>query len=167
MPVPAVHDTPPPACDPAEVSPAARSTSPPSCVALSPTVNVKSPLCPDTASPESTEIRPLVPSLAVRVAIDISPLTPDTPELNDAIVIAPLVVEVPWPLVTVMDPPDFFTDYNDTLLITYLCSLTQCANSTNELLDKFSVESERGLGGGGRGKLGVRSMGNLGMGGFM
>ena len=68
----------------------------------------------------------------------------------------------------VMDPPDFFTDYNDTLLITYLCSLTQCANSTNELLDKFSVESERGLGGGGRGgKLGVRSMGNLGMGGFM
>ncbi len=43
----------------------------------------------------------------------------------------------------VTDPPDFFTDYNDTLLITYLCSLTQCANSTNELLDKFAVESER------------------------
>ena len=51
----------------------------------------------------------------------------------------------------VTDPPDFFTDYNDTLLITYLCSLTQCANSTNELLDKFAVESERGLGGGGGG----------------
>ena len=50
----------------------------------------------------------------------------------------------------IVDPPDFFTDYNDTLLITYLCSITQCANSTNELLDKFSVEHDRrGTGGGG------------------
>jgi COP9 signalosome complex subunit 6 len=61
----------------------------------------------------------------------------------------------------VMDPPDFFTDYNDTLLITYLCSLTQCANSTNELLDKFAVESERshGPGGGRSHKLGPGRMG--------
>jgi COP9 signalosome complex subunit 6 len=53
----------------------------------------------------------------------------------------------------VTDPPDFFTDYNDTLLVTYLCSLTQCANSTNDLLDKFAVEGDSGLGrsgGGGR-----------------
>jgi COP9 signalosome complex subunit 6 len=66
----------------------------------------------------------------------------------------------------VTDPPDFFTDYNDTLLITYLCSLTQCAHSTNELLDKFAVESERsGHGPGTRShKLGPVRMG-LGAGG--
>ena len=65
----------------------------------------------------------------------------------------------------VTDPSDFFTDYNDTLLITYLCSLTKCANSTNDLLDKFAVESERSHGPGTRShKLGPRSMG-LGAGG--
>eukprot|EP01052_Picozoa_sp_SAG31_P051298 SAG31_NODE_12116_length_967_cov_1.069124_2_plen_174_part_00 len=55
----------------------------------------------------------------------------------------------------IKDPQDFFIDYNDTLLVTYLCSITQCANSTNELLEKFTVEHDRrGTGGpGGRSKM--------------
>jgi hypothetical protein len=70
----------------------------------------------------------------------------------------------PDPQVT--DPPDFYTDYNDTLLITYLCSLTQCANSTNDLLDKFQVESERRQSGrSGHQKFGGGRGGYMGMGG--
>ncbi|KAL8161172.1 hypothetical protein V2J09_012661 [Rumex salicifolius] len=38
---------------------------------------------------------------------------------------------------------DFLMEYNDTLLITYLASLTNCTSSINELVDKINITYER------------------------
>jgi len=39
---------------------------------------------------------------------------------------------------------DFMTEYNDTLLVTYLASITKGSNNINELIDKFNAIYERG-----------------------
>lgn len=38
---------------------------------------------------------------------------------------------------------DFFVEYNDTLLITYLATITKGTNSINELIDKFNVAYDK------------------------
>jgi len=39
---------------------------------------------------------------------------------------------------------EFLVEYNDTLLITYLSSLTNCSNQMNELVEKFNIANEGG-----------------------
>jgi len=39
---------------------------------------------------------------------------------------------------------EFLVEYNDTLLITYLSSLTNSANQMNELVEKFNIANEGG-----------------------
>jgi len=39
---------------------------------------------------------------------------------------------------------EFLVEYNDTLLMTYLSSLTKSANQMNNLVDKFNIASEGG-----------------------
>lgn len=38
---------------------------------------------------------------------------------------------------------DFLTEYNDTLLVAYLATITKGTNATNELIDKFNIAYER------------------------
>jgi hypothetical protein len=63
------------------------------------------PPLPPVEAAEPIEIVPVVPELAVPELNTITPLTPLWPELDERIVIAPLVLAMPWPLVTPMAPP--------------------------------------------------------------
>eukprot|EP01125_Pyxidicula_operculata_P022012 TRINITY_DN8837_c0_g1_i1.p1 TRINITY_DN8837_c0_g1~~TRINITY_DN8837_c0_g1_i1.p1 ORF type:complete len:294 (-),score=63.63 TRINITY_DN8837_c0_g1_i1:106-987(-) len=38
---------------------------------------------------------------------------------------------------------DFFTEYNDALLVTYLASITKSTNAINEMIEKFNVTFDR------------------------
>jgi hypothetical protein len=63
------------------------------------------PALPPVAEPEPTRIDPVVPELDVPELKDRSPLTPLVPAFAVAIVMAPLVLAMPWPLVTPIAPP--------------------------------------------------------------
>jgi len=68
---------------------------------------------------------------------------------------------------------DFLREYNDTLLVTYLASITKGTNALNELIDKHNMAQDhqhRGRGGwggmmGGMGMMGMGGMGMMGMAG--
>ncbi|CAK9266674.1 unnamed protein product [Sphagnum jensenii] len=38
---------------------------------------------------------------------------------------------------------DFLMEYNDTLLMTYLATITKCSNTMNELVDKFNTTYDK------------------------
>jgi len=40
---------------------------------------------------------------------------------------------------------DFLTEYNDTLLITYLATITKTSNAINEMIEKFNITYDRQL----------------------
>jgi len=40
---------------------------------------------------------------------------------------------------------EFFTEYNDALLLAYLSSITKASNALNEMLEKFNVSHDRQL----------------------
>jgi len=62
---------------------------------------------------------------------------------------------------------DFLREYNDTLLVTYLATITKGTNSLNDLIEKFNVSQEyphRSRGGwGGMGMGMMMGMGGMGM----
>jgi len=75
-------------------------------------------------------------------------------------------------LLPCMDSPafqeNFLREYNDTLLVTYLATITKGTNTLNELIDKFSTAQDRhrsrGHGGGMGGMMGMgMSYGGMGM----
>ena len=63
------------------------------------------PDLPPVDAPLPIEIEPDVPELAVPELNVSKPLTPLSPAFDDAIVIAPLVLAMPWPLITPIAPP--------------------------------------------------------------
>ena len=63
------------------------------------------PPLPPVEAAEPFEMAPVVPELDVPELNDSKPLTPFAPALDVRIVIAPLVLAMPWPLVTPMAPP--------------------------------------------------------------
>ena len=70
-----------------------------------PTVMLTAPALPPTAAPEPTRIEPLEPELVVPELNDSKPDAPVAPALEVRIVMAPLLLAMPWPLVMPIAPP--------------------------------------------------------------
>jgi hypothetical protein len=63
------------------------------------------PALPAVADPVPIEIDPVLPELDVPELKTSTPLTPKFPALAVLIVIAPLVLAMPWPVLTPTAPP--------------------------------------------------------------
>ena len=103
MPWPLVTPIAPPVCT--VLSPDATVIRPPAPLLPLPTVMLIAPDLPPVAVPVPIEIEPDVPELAVPELNVSKPLTPLSPAFDDTIVIAPLVLAIPWPLITPIAPP--------------------------------------------------------------
>ena len=70
-----------------------------------PTDTLAAPPAPDVAAPDPIDTEPVEPELDVPELNFSRPDAPVAPALADAIVTAPLVLAMPWPLVTPIAPP--------------------------------------------------------------
>ena len=103
IPWPLVTPTAPPVCT--VLSPEATVINPPAPLLPLPTVMDTAPPLPPVEAPVPIEIAPVAPELDVPELKDSIPLAPFTPAFDDTIVIAPLVLAMPWPLVIPTAPP--------------------------------------------------------------
>jgi len=104
-PVPALMLIFPATCEFAVVSPAVIVIAPPSRVDPEPTLRINDPPFPLVAEPVATLIKPLVPELVVPLEKINDPEIPVVPALTVCNTTEPLLVDVPTPVLILIEPP--------------------------------------------------------------